>query len=137
MAPESHAAPQTDVIHTHLSGYDLLLHPELNKGTAFTEEERTAFALHGLLPPPHVGTLEEQRERRQKAFGELPSSFAKYTFMRDLQDSDEVLFYSLIEHNTEDCCRWCTRPRWARGASGSRKYGASRGDYLSVIQTAT
>ena len=101
MPDESHASPGTSVIHTHLSGYDLLLHPELNKGTAFTEEERSTFALHGLLPP-HVGSLEEQRERRKKAFGELPNSFAKYTFMRDLQDSDEVLFYSFIEHNTEE-----------------------------------
>ena len=101
MPAESHASAESNVVRTHLSGYDLLLHPELNKGTAFTEEERTTFALHGLLPP-HVGTLEEQRERRKKAFGELAASFAKYTFMRDLQDSDEVLFYSLIEHNTEE-----------------------------------
>ena len=54
---------ETSIVRTQLSGYDLLLHPELNKGTAFTEEERNAFALHGLLPP-HIGTLEAQRERR-------------------------------------------------------------------------
>ncbi len=95
------SAPETAVIRTHLSGYDLLLHPELNKGTAFTEEERTEFALHGLLPP-HVGTLENQRERRKKSFDNQPNSFAKYTLMRDLQDSDEVLFYSLIAHHTEE-----------------------------------
>ena len=51
------------VVRTRLSGYDLLLNARLNKGTAFTEEERDAFALHGLLPPA-VGTIEEQRERR-------------------------------------------------------------------------
>jgi malate dehydrogenase (oxaloacetate-decarboxylating) len=103
VAPESESSPNADtaVIRTHLSGYDLLLHPELNKGTAFTEEERTAFALHGLLPP-HIGTLEDQRERRKKALDNQPNSFAKYTVMRDLQDSDEVLFYSLIAHNTEE-----------------------------------
>jgi malate dehydrogenase (oxaloacetate-decarboxylating) len=89
------------VIRTNLSGYDLLLHPELNKGTAFTEEERTAFALHGLLPP-HVGTLDDQRERRKKALDNQPDSFAKYTLMRDVQDSDETLFYSLMAHNTEE-----------------------------------
>jgi len=90
-----------NVVRTHLSGFDLLLRPEFNKGTAFTEEERTEFALHGLLPP-HIGTLEDQRERRQKALENQSSSFAKYTLMRDLQDSDETLFYSLIEHNTEE-----------------------------------
>src|SRR5579863_7349005 len=89
------------VVRTHLSGYDLLLHPELNKGTAFTEEERTEFALHGLLPP-HIGTLDDQRERRKKALDNQSTAFAKYTLMRDLQDSDETLFYSLIEHNTEE-----------------------------------
>src|SRR5205814_4955776 len=94
-------APTDPVVRTHLSGYDLLLHPELNKGTAYSEEERTAFALHGLLPP-HIGTLEDQRERRKKALDNQPNSFAKYTLMRDLQDSDETLFYSLIAHNTEE-----------------------------------
>ena len=43
-----------DVIRTHRTGYDLLLHPGLNKGTAFTEEERTAFGLHSLLPCPKL-----------------------------------------------------------------------------------
>jgi malate dehydrogenase (oxaloacetate-decarboxylating) len=95
------SSPVTTIIPTHLSGYDLLLHPALNKGTAFTEEERNAFALHGLLPP-HIGTLEDQRERRKKALDNQPTPFAKYTLMRDLQDSDETLFYSLIKHNTEE-----------------------------------
>ena len=94
-------ASNSTVIRTHLSGYDLLLHPELNKGTAFTEEERDAFALHGLLPP-HIGTLEDQRERRKKALDNQPGMFARYTLMRDLQDSDETLFYSLIAHHIEE-----------------------------------
>jgi malate dehydrogenase (oxaloacetate-decarboxylating) len=85
---------------TKLSGYDLLNNPRLNKGTAFTEEERDAFALHGLLPP-HVGTLEEQVERRKKALENQATNFDKYSFMRDLQDINETLFYSLIAHNIE------------------------------------
>jgi malate dehydrogenase (oxaloacetate-decarboxylating) len=100
--PDKPPAPgDATVIRTHLSGYNLLLHPALNKGTAFSEEERTAFALHGLLPP-HIGTLEDQRERRKKALDNQPNSFAKYRLMRDLQDNDETLFYSLIEHHTEE-----------------------------------
>jgi malate dehydrogenase (oxaloacetate-decarboxylating) len=94
-------APQRpNVVRTALSGYDLLLHPRLNKGTAFTYEERTAFRLHGLLPP-HIGTLEEQRERRMRALARETTAFGKYVLMRDLQDNDEILFYSLIEHYTE------------------------------------
>ncbi len=76
-------------------GFTLLNHPRLNKGTAFTEEERDAFDLHGLLPP-HVGTLEEQIARRRKAFDQLETPFEKYTFLRDLQDINETLFYALI-----------------------------------------
>jgi malate dehydrogenase (oxaloacetate-decarboxylating) len=89
------------VIQTHLSGIDLLLDPVFNKGTAFTEKERDIFDLHGLLPP-HVGTLEDQRERRKRVLDSRPTPFGKYSLMRDLQDSDETLFYSLIEHNVEE-----------------------------------
>lgn len=95
------ATPQRPkVVRTALSGYDLLLHPRLNKGTAFTYEERTAFRLHGLLPP-HIGTLEEQRERRLQALARETTAFGKYALMRDLQDNDEILFYSLIAHNIQ------------------------------------
>ena len=88
------------IVRTKLSGYDLLNNPWLNKGTAFTEEERDAFALHGLLPP-HVGSLEDQMERRMKALENQPTSFAKYSFMRDLQDANETLYYALLARHIE------------------------------------
>jgi len=88
-------------VRTRLSGYELLLNPRLNMGTAFTEEERDAFALHGLLPP-HIGTLEDQRERRKRVLDSRPTAFGKYSNMRDLQDTNETLFYSLIAHNVEE-----------------------------------
>jgi malate dehydrogenase (oxaloacetate-decarboxylating) len=84
-----------------VTGYDLLIHPRLNKGTAFTDSERDAFGLHGLLPP-HVGTLEDQRKRRKKGLDELTTPIQKYSFMRDLQDTNETLFYSLITHSIEE-----------------------------------
>ncbi len=87
-------------VRTCLSGYDLLNTPRFNKGTAFTEEERGVFALHGLLPP-HQGTLQTQLDRRKKAFDSQPSNFAKYTFMRDLQDTNETLFYAFIASHIE------------------------------------
>jgi malate dehydrogenase (oxaloacetate-decarboxylating) len=80
---------------------DLLFNSRLNKGTAFTEDERDVFGLHGLLPP-HVGTLEDQRERRKRVLDSRDTSFGKYSNMRDLQDNNETLFYSLIEHYTEE-----------------------------------
>jgi malate dehydrogenase (oxaloacetate-decarboxylating) len=53
------------VIRTGLSGYDLLTAPGLNKGRAFSEQERDAFALHGLVPP-HQRTLDHQLARRKR-----------------------------------------------------------------------
>jgi len=88
-------------MRTGLSGYDLLNNPSLNKSTAFTEEERNKFALYGLLPP-HVDTLDEQLARRKKAFGDQVTNFEKYSFMRDLQDTNETLFYAFIGHNIEE-----------------------------------
>jgi malate dehydrogenase (oxaloacetate-decarboxylating) len=79
-----------------LTGSALLRSPLLNKGTAFTEDERRAFGLHGLLPPV-VSTLEEQVGRAYRAFAELRSPIAKYAFLRALQDRQEVVFYGLLE----------------------------------------
>lgn len=86
---------------TRLHGIDLLLNPRYNKGTAFTEGERDVFGLHGLLPP-HIGTLEDQRARRKRVLDSRETAFGKYSNMRDLQDNDETLFYSMIEHYTEE-----------------------------------
>src|SRR5579863_836525 len=83
-----------------LSGFDLINSPRLNKGTAFSEQERDVFDLHGLLPP-HVGTLDEQIARRLHALDRQPNSFSKYAFLRDLQDTNETLFYSLLVRNVE------------------------------------
>ncbi len=94
-------AHQDQKVRTRLTGYDLLNDPRLNKGTAFTDEERTLFALHGLLPP-HVFTLEGQIARRKKVFANRRTPFGKYAFMRDLQDTNETLFYALIEHDIEE-----------------------------------
>jgi len=84
-----------------LHGVDLLFNSRLNKGTAFTEQERDVFGLHGLLPP-HIGTLEDQRERRKRVLDSRDTSFGKYSNMRDLQDNNETLFYSMIERYTEE-----------------------------------
>jgi malate dehydrogenase (oxaloacetate-decarboxylating) len=86
---------------TKLTGPDLLNNSRLNKGTAFTDSERDAFALHGLLPS-HLGTLEDQRDRRNRGLASLTTPIEKYRFMRDLQDTNETLFYSLITHQVEE-----------------------------------
>ena len=118
-------------VQTALSGYDLLLDPRLNKGTAFTEDERDVFGLHGLLPPT-VGTLEIQVERRKKALDSLNSGFAKYSFMRDLQDSDETLFYSFIAHYIEELLPIVYTPEVGEGCQRfSEIWRKPRGLFLS------
>jgi len=102
MSEESQAKQANhSVVRTRLHGLELLLNSRLNKGTSFTEEERDIFGLHGLLPP-HIGTLEDQRERRKRVLDGRNTAFLKYSNMRDVQDNCETLFYSLIEHYTEE-----------------------------------
>lgn len=84
-----------DTIDTDRSGIDLLSHPLLNKGTAFTMSERDEFDLHGLLPP-HVGNLDEQVIRRLRALRACDNPLERYSFLRDLQDVNETLFYALL-----------------------------------------
>ncbi len=88
------------MIRTRLRGIDLLRDPRLNKGTAFTEAERDRFGLHGLLPP-HVGTIHDQVARRRGRLANIESDFRRYRFLRDLQDSNETLFYALLQDDLE------------------------------------
>jgi malate dehydrogenase (oxaloacetate-decarboxylating) len=90
----------SETLQVSLSGYDLINSPRLNKGTAFPNHERDIFDLHGLLPP-HIGSLDEQIDRRLQALAGQPTSFHKYAFLRDLQDSNETLFYALLVRNVE------------------------------------
>jgi len=125
-APTSEAA-----VRTRLSGYELLLDPRLNKGTAFSEEERNEFGLHGLLPP-HIGTLEDQRERRKRIIDSRPTALDKYSYMRDLQDTTETLFYSLIAHYTEEMLPIVYTPAVGEGCQRfSEIWRRPRGLFLS------
>jgi malate dehydrogenase (oxaloacetate-decarboxylating) len=82
-------------------GHLLIEDPLLNKGTAFSEKERSQFGLVGLLPP-HIDTLEEQVERSYEAFCDFQNDIDKHIFLRQLQDENETLYYRLLlEHITE------------------------------------
>jgi malate dehydrogenase (oxaloacetate-decarboxylating) len=82
-------------------GMDLLNRPGLNKGTAFTEEERSTFGLHGLLPP-HIETLEEQVVRAYEAYQRKDDDLERHIYLRALQDTNEVLFYRLLLDHIEE-----------------------------------
>jgi malic enzyme len=82
-------------------GRTLLYHPLLNKGTAFTREERKAFALEGLLPSA-VLTLEQQVARAHDSITRKDDPLERYIGMAALQDRNETLFYRLLVTHLED-----------------------------------
>ena len=91
----------SSTLHVSLRGMHLLDTPLFNKGTAFTEEERTAFGLHGLLPP-QIETLEEQAVRAYEAYRHKTDDLERHIYLRALQDTNETLFYRLLsDHITE------------------------------------
>ncbi len=82
-------------------GADLLHDPMLNKGTAFTEAERDALGLRGLLPP-HVATLEQQIVRVLGNLRRKDVDLEKYVYLISLQERNENLFYRVvIDHIAE------------------------------------
>lgn len=91
----------TEELSIEKRGTLLVEDPLLNKGTAFTTEERIQHGLLGLLPP-HVDTLEEQVERAYEAFCDFKEPINKHIYLRQLQDENETLFYRLmLGHITE------------------------------------
>lgn len=83
------------------TGVDLLHDPALNKGTAFTEEEREALGLRGLLPP-YVSTQEEQVLRVMGNFRRKPDNLEKYIHMMALQGRNVTLFYRVVLDHIEE-----------------------------------
>jgi malate dehydrogenase (oxaloacetate-decarboxylating) len=119
------------MIDTSLTGYDLINQPMLNKGTAFTDDERDAFGLHGLLPP-HVGDLDNQIKRRLRAIEGLPPGFEQYAFLRELQDTNETLFFALLTRNVEQMLPLVYTPTVGEGCQRfSEIWRKPRGLFLS------
>ena len=88
-------------LEVYCNGFQLLRLSALNKGTAFTENERQELNFDGLLPP-RVVTLEEQVKRLYKGFSEQASDIDKYQFLRAIQERNEVLFYALLSAHIEE-----------------------------------
>lgn len=119
------------VVRTNLTGYDLVNKPMLNKGMAFTERERDLFRLHGLFPP-HIGTIEEQAERRLKILRAFSTDFERYAFLRDLQDTNETLFYHVLVRHLEELLPLVYTPTVGEGCQHfSEIWRKPRGLFLS------
>jgi malate dehydrogenase (oxaloacetate-decarboxylating) len=85
----------------HGPGVEVLEDPLRNKGTAFSEEERSQLGLRGLLPTV-AETLEQQVLRRYQAYQKQPTNVARHINLRALQDTNETLFYRLVSEHLEE-----------------------------------
>ena len=88
-------------IYISYAGPALLETPMLNKGSAFSEKERRAFNLIGLLPPRYEN-IEEQVKRAYMQYKSFDEPINKHIYLRVVQDNNETLFYRLLnEHLVE------------------------------------
>ncbi len=119
---------------TATSGRALLAHSMLNKGTAFTEEERRAFGLDGLLPPA-VSTLEAQLDRFYGNYRKKTSDLERYAFLIALQDHNEIAFYGLVSKHLKEMMPIIYTPVVGAACQAySRLYHRPRGLYISYPQ---
>jgi len=81
---------------TQLGGRQYMLNPHTNKGSAFSFKERQELGMHGMLPPTQLD-IETQMERIKSNYNRQPSDLAKYKFLMDLADRNEILFYKVLQ----------------------------------------
>ena len=110
---------------------DLLDTPLLNKGTAFSYEERSLLGLHALLPP-QVESLDHQVIRAYEAYERKTDDLERHIYLRALQDTNEVLFYRLLLDHLEEMTPVVYTPVVALGCQEfSHIYRRPRGLFIS------
>ncbi|MGH0597879.1 oxaloacetate-decarboxylating malate dehydrogenase [Bacillus mycoides] len=119
-------------LETTLRGAEVLSTPLLNKGVAFTQEEREELGLKGLLPPA-VLTLEEQARRAYEQFSSQPDDLLKNVYLTALHDRNEVLFYRILTEHLREMLPIVYTPTVGVAIQRySHEYRKPRGIYLSI-----
>src|SRR5260370_33899981 len=119
-------------LETWFTGSALVRDPMLNRGTAWSLEERKQLGLLGLLPSA-VMPLDEQVKRSYAQYQEIEDDLRKNFFLTALQDSNEVLFYRLLSEHLSEMLPVVYDPTIARAIEQySREYRRPRGVYLSI-----
>jgi malate dehydrogenase (oxaloacetate-decarboxylating)(NADP+) len=115
----------------HVKGVEWLHNPIFNKGTAFTEAERDALGLRGLLPP-HVQTMDQQARRVMDNFRSKSSDLERYIQIVGLQDRNETLFYRVVMDNLEELMPIIYTPTVGKACQEfGHIFRRSRGFYIS------
>lgn len=114
-----------------LDNFSILLNPTINKGTAFTYEERIELGLLGLLPNI-VSTIDEQMQRRLHNFEEIKGDFEKVVFLKDLRERNEVLYFKMLATYPEKFLPYVYTPMVGDAAiKFSSHFTHSRGIFFS------
>jgi malate dehydrogenase (oxaloacetate-decarboxylating) len=124
--------PEGPVLRVRARGTSVLAIPLLNRGTAFTPEERRALGLVGLLPEG-VSTIDGQVRRVHAQFQRQPDALAKNVYLANLRDRNEVLFYRLLSENLAEMLPIVYTPTVGKAIERySHEYRRPRGVFLSV-----
>ncbi|CCD27378.1 malate dehydrogenase (oxaloacetate-decarboxylating) NDAI_0K01870 [Naumovozyma dairenensis CBS 421] len=135
----SHPAKATSLssdgtIECPLESFQLLNSPLFNKGSAFTQEERKAFRLEGLLPP-QVNTLDEQLERAYKQLCFLKTPIAKNDFMTNLRVQNKVLYFALVKKHINELVPIIYTPTEGDAiAAYSHRFRKPEGVFLDITE---
>ena len=118
-------------LQTHKTGVEILKHPALNKGTAFTRAEREALGLIGQLPQ-HVETLEQQAARYYQQYQLLGSDLVKNDFLNHLKGHNDVVFYFLLSQHLQEMLPIVYTPTISEAVKNySRQFDQTTGLYFS------
>jgi malate dehydrogenase (oxaloacetate-decarboxylating) len=124
--------PREVVARLRARGRAILSSPTINRGTAFTLEERERLELTGLLPTG-VSTLEGQVRRVWAQYQQQPSNLAKWVYLANLRDRNEVLFYRLLSEHLPEMLPVVYTPTVGTAIERfSHEFRRSRGVFLSV-----
>jgi malate dehydrogenase (oxaloacetate-decarboxylating) len=126
------STPDGPVARIAARGNDVLRIPILNRGTAFTETERRALGLVGLLPTG-VSSMEAQVRRTYGQYRSQPDPLARHLYLAALRDRNEVLFYRLLADHLEEMLPIVYTPIIGEVIERfSHEYNRPRGVFLSI-----
>jgi malate dehydrogenase (oxaloacetate-decarboxylating) len=120
--------------HTTLRGRQVLADPRINKGTAFSDDERRELGVTGLIPSGHV-TLDQQVSRVYAQYQRQTTDLARNVLLNEVHDRNEVLYYQLLSHHLTEMLPIVYTPTIGQAIENySQEYRRPRGVYLNVDQ---